>query len=71
VELRLPDPSVITLIIRDGRTFVPNADTQLRFGDELLVVTTRTQREATERRLRAVGRRGPLARWFNEHGDPD
>ncbi len=71
VELRLPDPSVITLIIREGRTFVPTADTQLRVGDELLIVTTRLQREATERRLRAVGRRGPLARWFNEHGDPD
>jgi cell volume regulation protein A len=71
VELRLPDPSVVTLIIRDGRTFVPSADTQLREGDELLIVTTRVRREATERRLRAVGRRGPLARWFNEHGDPD
>jgi cell volume regulation protein A len=71
VELRLPEPSVITLIVRDGRTFVPNSDTQLRLGDQLLIVTTRLQREATERRLRAVGRRGPLARWFNEHGDPD
>jgi cell volume regulation protein A len=71
VELRLPEPSVITLIVRGGRTFVPNSDTQLRLGDQLLIVTTRLQREATERRLRAVGRRGPLARWFNEHGDPD
>jgi cell volume regulation protein A len=71
IELRLPDPGVITLIIRDGRTFVPGADTRLSQGDELLIVTTRIQREATERRLRAVGRRGPLARWFNEHGDPD
>ena len=42
IELRLPDPSVVTLIIRDGRTFVPTADTQLRVGDELLIVTTRT-----------------------------
>ena len=29
-ELRLPDPSVISLIIREGRTFVPSAETQLR-----------------------------------------
>jgi potassium/hydrogen antiporter len=71
VELRLPDSSVITLIIREGHTFVPNADTQLRLGDELLIVTTRTQREATERRLRAVSRRGPLAHWFNEYGHPE
>ena len=71
VELRLPSPSVITLIIRDGRTFVPDADTQLHVGDQLLIVTTRVQREATERRLRAVGRRGPLAGWFHEYGNPD
>ena len=71
VELRLPDPSVVTLIIRDARTFVPTADTQLQIGDELLIVTTRTRRESTERRLRAVNRRGPLAHWFDEYGDPD
>lgn len=71
IELRLPDPAVVTLIIRDGRTFVPTEDTQLRVGDELLIVTTRSCRESTERRLRAVSRRGPLAGWFNEHGEPD
>jgi cell volume regulation protein A len=68
LELRLPDPSVITLVIRDGRTFVPGADDQLRAGDEILIVTTRTMRQATEQRLRAVSRRGPLARWFGEYG---
>jgi cell volume regulation protein A len=71
LELRLPDPSVITLIIREGHTSVPSADTQLQVGDELLIVTTRSQRETTERRLRAVTRRGPLAHWFDEYGDPE
>jgi potassium/hydrogen antiporter len=71
IELRLPDPSVITLIIRDERTFVPTDDTQLKVHDELLIVTTRTRREATERRLRAVSRRGPLAHWFDEFGELD
>jgi len=71
IELRLPKPSVVTLIIRGGRTFVPTEDTQLQAGDELLIVTTRTRREDTERRLRAVSRRGPLAHWFDEYGDPD
>jgi cell volume regulation protein A len=71
IELRLPEPSVVTLIIRGERTFVPDADTQLYAGDELLVVTTRTRRSATERRLRAVSRRGPLAHWFDEYGAPD
>ncbi len=67
-ELRLPDPSVVSLIIREGRTFVPSAETQLMAGDELLIVTTRTKRDATKRRLRAVSRRGPLAHWFDEYG---
>ncbi|HEY7048898.1 MAG TPA: potassium/proton antiporter [Jatrophihabitantaceae bacterium] len=71
LELRLPDPAVITLIIRDGHSFVPTDDTRLQPGDEVLIVTTRRQREKTERRLRAVDRRGPLAHWFDEYGEPD
>lgn len=69
-ELRLPAPSVVSLIIRTGRPLVPNRETRLRHGDELLVVTTGATREMAERRLRAVSRRGPLARWFGEHGRP-
>ncbi len=71
LELRLPDPSVITLIIRDGHTFVPQPDTRIGVGDELLIVTTPKTRAAAERRLRAVSRRGKLAHWFEEYGDPD
>jgi cell volume regulation protein A len=71
VELRLPDPAVITLIIRDGRSFVPDDDTVLNPDDEILVVTTRSERERTERRLRAVDRRGALAHWFDEYGEVD
>ncbi len=70
LELRLPDPAVVTLIIRAGATFVPTPDTQLRVADQLLIVTTRAGREATECRLRAVSRRGPLAHWFHEYGQP-
>jgi cell volume regulation protein A len=69
LELQLPGQSVVTLVIRDGKTFVPGRDTQLRTGDEMLIVTTRSRRELTERRLRAVSREGPLAHWFNEYGD--
>jgi cell volume regulation protein A len=71
LELRLPDPSVITLIIRDGHTFVPQPDTRIAVGDELLIVTTTKTRTAAERRLRAVSRRGKLAYWFDEYGEPD
>ena len=58
LKLRPPDPSVITLIIRDGHTFVPQPDTRIAIGDELLIVTTTKTRAAAERRLRAVNRRG-------------
>ncbi|MFB7170577.1 potassium/proton antiporter [Streptomyces sp. NPDC056254] len=67
-ELRLPPPAVVTLLVRDGVTQVPGPDTVLAAGDELLLVTTAAARQATERRLRAVGRRGKLARWLGEHG---
>jgi len=69
LELRLPEPSVVTLIIRDGHTFVPATGTQLRTGDELLIVTTRRTRDDTERRLRAVSRGGRLATWLHEPGE--
>ncbi|BBY26752.1 potassium/proton antiporter [Mycolicibacterium sediminis] len=71
LELRLPDPAVITLIIRDGHTFVPLPDTRIEAGDELLIVTTSKTRAAAESRLRAVSRRGKLAYWFDEYGLPD
>ncbi|MFE1024483.1 potassium/proton antiporter [Streptomyces sp. NPDC058818] len=70
-ELRLPPPTVLTLIVRDGVTVVPDRDTVLRAGDELLLITTPHTREVTERRLRAIGRRGRLARWLGEHGAPE
>lgn len=71
LELRLPDPSVITLIIRKGDTFVPQPDTRIAEGDELLIVTTSKTRALAERRLRAVSRRGKLAHWFDEYGDSE
>lgn len=68
-ELRLPAEAAITLIVRDGRSFVPDPSTVLRAGDELLVVAGQGAREATERRLRAVSRAGRLATWLGERGD--
>ncbi|MFI7451458.1 potassium/proton antiporter [Nonomuraea sp. NPDC049714] len=70
-ELRLPAPAVISLVIRDRATFVPAPETGLREGDTLLIVATGATREAAERRLRAVGRQGRLARWYGEQGGPD
>jgi len=67
-ELRLPPGAVVTLVLRQGAGFVPDPHTRLRAGDSLLIVATAAVRDAAERRLRAVSRRGRLARWLGEDG---
>ncbi|WP_326825809.1 potassium/proton antiporter [Streptosporangium sp. NBC_01756] len=67
-ELRLPSDAQVTLIVRDGRTFVPTDSTRIRIDDQLLVVTTAACRDPVERRIRAISRRGKLAGWFGEQG---
>jgi cell volume regulation protein A len=67
-ELRLPRGAAVTLVVRDGSSFVPNEETQLRRGDALLIVTTASARVEAERRLRAVSRRGKLAAWYGDRG---
>ena len=69
-ELRLPPGAVVTLVVRDGTSLVPDANTSLRTGDQLLVVATRAVRDTTERRLRDVSRHGRLARWLEEESAP-
>ncbi|MEU5721744.1 potassium/proton antiporter [Micromonospora sp. NPDC047738] len=68
-ELRLPVGASVTLVLRDGAGFVPGLDTRLKVGDSLLIVATAEVRDEVERRLRAVSRRGRLARWFGEYGE--
>ncbi|WP_434590827.1 potassium/proton antiporter [Streptomyces sp. A5-4] len=67
-ELRLPHGAAVTLVVRDGTSFVPLPTTVLRRGDELLVVATDPVRDAAERRLRAVGQGGKLADWLGTGG---
>ena len=62
-ELRLPDGASVSLVVRADKPFVPHRTTRLERGDDLLIVSTRDVREATEQRLRAVGRDGRLAGW--------
>jgi cell volume regulation protein A len=69
-ELRLPEDAAVVLIVRDGRSFVPDEHTRLHHGDQALLVSARGSREATERRLRAVSRAGRLATWRGESGAP-
>ncbi|WP_055531997.1 potassium/proton antiporter [Streptomyces graminilatus] len=68
-ELRLPPGAAVTLVVRDEKSFVPLPTTILHRGDELLVVTTDPVRDATERRLRAVGQGGKLAQWLGTGGN--
>jgi cell volume regulation protein A len=69
-ELRLPEGASVSLVVRGDQSFVPDGRKVLRTGDDLLVVTPRRLRQATEERLRAVGRAGRLAHWFGERGRP-
>ena len=63
-ELRLPVGASVSMLIRDGQSLVPERRTVLKRGDDMLVVTPRRLREATERRLRDVSLGGRLARWL-------
>ena len=67
-ELRLPTGASVSLVIREGRALVPEPRTALRTGDDLVVVTPRKQREATEKRLRQVASGGRLAAWLDDYG---
>ena len=69
-ELRLPDDAAVVLVVREGRSFVPDETTRLMRGDQALLVAARRSRPAAERRLRAVSRAGRLASWRGETGAP-
>ena len=62
-ELRLPAGANVTLVVRDGKGFVPQGQTVLRHGDQLLVVSSADARRKTEERIRAVDEGGRLAGW--------
>ena len=67
-ELRLPEDAAVVLIVREGRSFVPDDTTRLMRGDQALLVSARRSRPEAERRLRAVSRAGRLASWRGEAG---
>ncbi|MFG6195112.1 potassium/proton antiporter [Nonomuraea sp. JJY05] len=67
-ELRLPAGAQVTLVVRDGKSFVPTGNTRIRVDDQILLVTTASCRDQVERRLRAVSRSGKLAGWYGERG---
>ena len=62
-ELRLPESTLVSLIIRGESPFVPGSRDRIKPGDELLIVTPSDIRLDTEDRLRALSRAGRLAKW--------
>jgi potassium/hydrogen antiporter len=62
-ELRLPPGTSVSLVVRGDTSFTPEPRTTLRRGDDLLIVTPRKDRDATERRVQVVSRSGRLATW--------
>lgn len=63
-ELPLPVDAVVSLVIREGRTIVPDRFTRIRAGDRLLVVTTERARSRAQEVFRTVSNRGRLAGWI-------
>ena len=70
-ELGLPRGASVSLVVRDDASFVPLDEQRMRRGDQLLLVVPRPLRGNVESRLRAVSRRGRLARWYGEAGAPE
>jgi potassium/hydrogen antiporter len=68
-ELRLPKGASVSLVVRAGETLVPEHNTVLKHGDELLVVTPRIVRSKTERRLQEVSAGGRLAHWLGSDSE--
>ncbi|HST81694.1 MAG TPA: potassium/proton antiporter [Kineosporiaceae bacterium] len=64
-ELRLPEGSNVTLVLRGGEALVPTPRTMLRHGDDLIVVASERVRDATEDRLRKVSEGGKLSSWLS------
>ncbi|WP_432545248.1 potassium/proton antiporter [Kineococcus sp. SYSU DK004] len=69
-ELRLPGDTVVSLVVREGRSVVPGPSTPLRTADELLLVVREADRDAVTRRLQAVSRGGRLAGWRTTREPP-
>ena len=55
--------AMVSLVVREGQSFVPEPHTTIRHGDKLLVVTTSRTRARTEQRIRAISSQGRLAGW--------
>ena len=62
LELRLPTSANVTLVVRDGRTSMPDPEQRLRHGDQLLIVTTAAVSRARGGKAPGCQRVRPLGR---------
>jgi potassium/hydrogen antiporter len=62
-ELRLPQGAAVTLVVRGGKAFVPSPQTNLRHGDQLLIIATAQTRLEAVNRVRQISKAGRLAGW--------
>jgi cell volume regulation protein A len=69
-ELRLPIGAAVTMVLRDGKGFVPDPQTRLKVHDSLLIVSTQDIRDQVEQRIEEVSRHGTLARWLHPKTRP-
>ncbi|WP_082553313.1 potassium/proton antiporter [Phycicoccus sp. Root101] len=67
-ELRLPEGANVTLVVRGDKGFVPEVNTVVRRGDQLLIVATAESRTRAEKRVREVSQNGRLAGWATSGG---
>lgn len=67
VDLRLPSDAAVGMVRRGARVLVPDRHTVLQQGDHLVLAVADQVRDATERRLQAIGRGGRLALWHADH----
>ena len=65
-ELRLPEGANVTLVVRGGKGFVPENNTVLRRGVQLLFVSTAVVKTMAETLVRSVSQHGRLAGWRDE-----
>jgi cell volume regulation protein A len=69
-ELPLPPAAVVSLVVRDERSLVPDRHTRVKVGDRLLIVVTESARAEAERALRSVSTSGRLSDWV-QRSDPE
>lgn len=67
-ELPLPVDAVVSLVVRGGRSLVPDRYTRVRAGDRLLLVTTDAARPRAESVFQSVSVSGRLAGWVPPPG---